>query len=532
VEDIKVKERLALVVYFISILGLSFCDSALWNDGTHFLFRLIDQGVFIDHLWNRYADILFELPTLLSLKVLGPGVFSTWLFKATLLLLPFMILALRYWRSTDRDSEANHFLLAVIFLIIPFSLMFPISTINLSLCFGALILHVLLKKQLTFFDLILFSLSHLVLFFGHDFGALIPVFVIGYCLLQLGRPLTPSLKLKHVMLAEILFLLGLIIYRYPIWLKNSDYVGETDFFDYEYYQFFFPYFVSIGLMSFSKRLSRFKWLQALLVLVFVWGIYQMKDYMLYSSTYHTRYFMLPALLVLFVICLKATQRRLPWSFFLSSCLMLGAIELKAIHLWWHFKLPEVKGGGCFAYPVDPKQWMPPEWTISYYSLIKQNSIRPERIFIPSLYTVDGQCQRYGSSIVYAKDFLIHVNTFKGRISPELFTSQNIQQVYEELPYEDKDGRLRLPFEGSLGFNLGSMLKETSCLYLKIEGPPLLSRLIFELDGKNIHEEEVSGLKDILLEIKRPSEKLLVTVKTPEQIIFRDVRAVACPIQTH
>jgi hypothetical protein len=45
VEDIKVKERLALVVYFISILGLSFCDSALWNDGTHFLFRLIDQGV-------------------------------------------------------------------------------------------------------------------------------------------------------------------------------------------------------------------------------------------------------------------------------------------------------------------------------------------------------------------------------------------------------------------------------------------------------------------------------------------------------
>jgi hypothetical protein len=516
-------EKITLLFHFACFFLLSFTDAALWNDGVHFLYRIIDQQSFwVDSYWLRYSDVIFQIPTLLSLSTIGISAFTNWVFKATLLLLPFCVLVPFLQRHAGH-GVAKYFVFLIITLVMPFGLLFPIGTYNISLVAGALILGALLSEKRRPLDIAIFLCSHVVLFFGHELGVSIPLIVIVYSACNYHLNFFKKMSFKYLLCSEVLFLIGLILFRLPLMMKNQNYVASLPFYGWDFQYTLYLYLFLLGLSGLVMRGLWSKLLHGLFLMWFLYELYVIDGHYFYSAVYLGRYLLFPFAGLVFLFCWIFPHLRASKYSALVSVVLLMAISSKAAYLWGQLELEE-NLIGCSEIKLPEHGWLPPEWSIPFYSLVKQTTEKPRMILVgPSV-----QCQRFGRYFLFGKDVVYHVTKFDNKIDGSLLL-QAIPQARMSLPYRDTEQKLRLPEGAELELKPVGEYPDNSCLKLGLKSFGGISEVEVTADGTLLVMPQFGEEEQIFYQrLNRSFELLHLRFRTPTQINVSEAMIVSCP----
>jgi hypothetical protein len=526
VKYINVKERVWLPCYFVILIVASFSDLALWNDGANFLYYLINTGkFFVDTMWGRQSDALFEIPTLISLHFLGPSPFTIWIFKATLLLLPSSLLALQilsYQRS--EETKAARFLTSVMLWILPFSLLFAVGTINLSLVASATAFGILLKKKQSPVDLGIFLLAHIILFFGHDFVLFHFLFLILWSLF--------SLKARwKFLIFEILWCLLFIAYRAPYWEKNqiyADYISQIP----TYFNFFhFPIYCLVGYLA---RFTTIHWRGVTWFL----GIYiSASIYILYPNDFFftvltIRYFAIPFVILLFLIETRSSSWNLGKTELTLAFLLMTLIYIKPMIYWNNFNqkldLLTEQEGCVSTTAAEFGNWNPPEWTVPFLSILSQNTYTPQSVVVVD--SRNKECVRMGSELIIGQSFQYQTVSFYQKIRPrldfekiKLFTSP--LPLKREVPFIMLAGWASIQFKLSPGTNKGCIK-----ILMKAINSESIPEVIFSADKQLLEKMHLVGEVQKIIQVK-DARFLNVAVMTiaPEALVWiKEAEEISCP----
>jgi hypothetical protein len=509
VEIINVKERLGFLAYSLIFFALSFTDAAIWNDGTHFLYQLINHGLFVDHLWNRYSDIIYQIPTLGALKFFGWTPFSYWVFKATLYFLPLLSLAAMALRKKSHDEQEKGFVWAVFFLILPFGLMFPASIINITVTFGTVALAIALKNRVSKWDLVLLLFSHLVLFFGHELGVLVILALI----------LHYSLKMKDTASRwhlgfEILFFILFVAAKYELLIKNKLYLSNLRLADESIGYFFLTVVLFSGIVKLVSKTTLANITAGIVLFYFSIAMFANGQDEFYFNVSSVRFSLVPFVVILFMAFRFWPSTLVSKSFVVHCTFILFAMSLKAFITWSSFVLPSSSLAGCRVLPKHELQWSPPGWTVPLLSVLKQYSLKPKNVWVLSDSLDKSECLRFGDYLVLDKDYQYHLIGFHWRIDGTHLL-QNVPQAEFPIPYHDLKRELVLPRVGVIKFfNHEQLPPVGKCLNVEIiHLPQTASKLIVEINGQEKHRQEVVSNVTLSLPISARFRDVMITMNS-------------------
>jgi hypothetical protein len=514
--------KITLLFHFLCFLLLSFTDAALWNDGAQFLFRVIDrQRPWVDGTWLRYSELIYQIPTVLLLQTIGLSAFSNWVFKATLLLLPFCLLAPFALRRAG-DEVGKHFIFLVIILVMPFGLLFPIGTYNLSLVAGSLILSLLFSHERNAEDVAVYISSHLLIFFGHELGMAIPLMVIFYSLFNHERSFYKKVSFKYLVWFELIFLIAMGLFRLPLLIRNHSYVTNLTLYGWDFQFTLYPFLFLLGVSSLGARGFFSKLVHSFFVIWFLFELYELGGHYFYSSVYLGRYYLFPFAGLIFILCWMLPGLRAGKYTALISVILLTAISSKAAYLWGQLELEE-NLTGCSEMKAPEHGWLPPEWSIPFYSLTKQTTYRPKMILVaPGI-----QCQRYGRYFLLGKDVIYHVIGFNGKIDSSLFM-ESVPQARVSLPYQDPEQKLRLYNFAELELTPVGMFPENPCVELRLKSFEGISEVEASVDGNLLQKHQFDGTEVVHLPLGESFQLLHLRFRTPVYVNLGEASLVSCP----
>lgn len=506
VEIINVKERLGFLAYLLIFFVLSFTDAAIWNDGTHFLFQMVNHGLFVDHLWNRYSDVIYQIPTLSVLKIFGWNSFTYWTFKATLYFLPLLSLGVMALRSVDTDEKSRSFIWAVFFLILPFGLMFPAGIINLTVTFGTLALAVALKSRVTKWDLLIFLLSHGVLFYGHEFGVFVILALILHYVAKLKEP-----NSFWFLSFEILFLIVFMATKYELLMNNKGYISNLRMSE-DYVGFFFLAAVLLtGMVKLFSDTLITRIVGGSVLFYSLMSMFSTNHNEFYFNVSSARFSLVPMLVLVFMAFRFWPSTIVSKQFIIHCFFLLCMLTFKVLLVWTGFHFPNDSFVGCRVLPKHEYQWTPPAWTVPMLSILKQYSLKPKRVWVIS---DSSECQRFGDYLVMAKDYQYHLLGFH-RIIDGTDLMQNVPQAEFTLPYLDLQEELIFPRVGHVKFiNISHESPIGKCLNLDIKYfPNTTSNLVVEIDGSENFRTEVNSDTKLSLPLRHQFKEVVVNMSS-------------------
>ncbi len=524
-ELINVKERRVFLIYLLFFFLLTFTDAALWNDGTHFLYQLVNKGFFIDHLWNRYSDFIFQIPTILSLKVFGPSPFSYWVFKATLYFIPLISLGL-FASSKSQEPRTKKFAWAVLFLVIPFGLMFPIGTINLSVTFGTMTLGLALKDRLKSWEIVLFLLCHLVILFGHDLGILFILCLIGHYLLKVKD--SPMRKFLGF---EFFFLLLFIAFKYKLFVANQSYISSLSLSNDLFSRFSLSVVLVSGILLLSSKSKLAKILAATVLFYLSIAMLKRTPEAYYLNIFSIRLFLVPTVIIIFALFRFLPSFIIPKGYLLFCPVILVLLSLKAFVIWSSFSIPDTSFIGCRILPSQENKWSPPRWTIPMLSILKQHTYKPDHIWASTSLGEEGKCTRFGDHLLLAKGLQYHLIGFDLKIDASN-SLKNIPQAQFSIPYSDLKKEIVLPKGAALKFTkINQKFVPGQCVTINLQNysnEP--SEFMIEIDNESRIEDKIDSELKLILSLRKKLKEVIVTAKSSSNsgINVEKVTVESCP----
>jgi hypothetical protein len=409
---------------YLGVLGVLIFSAignfSLWNDGAHFLFRLLEHGLFLDPLWGRKLDYSFQLIPSLILLLSDDLSLVTFSFKVSVLLTPILIMMLRsIFLIKVGEKKAVSFLNSFLFWIVPIVLFFPVSTIYLSVSIGAILLSLFLQKKKYLGDSLVLFILMILISLGHELAYVLLVMplLILYVTKNTSTNDSPW-NYKTIVAMTVIGFTIILAYRIPFWTGKLAYIsssrvgGVADYVGMIIWLGFIPW----GIVSEKLALKRLSGLLFIIGLVCI-GMSHYKDFYSWVTIY--RFLVVALLLNLFYIAYKFDINE---SKFIKLGSILYLVMLFKVSIFWRgsdrsFHIYSATPGCKVVSENDFKSFTPPYWTFPYLSVILQESYQLTSILFHDLDRA-GDCVRSGKTVLFSPSKMNTYIDFHGKFKAD------------------------------------------------------------------------------------------------------------------
>jgi hypothetical protein len=174
------------IIYLFLFLfaGYFYLERILYADAAYYTFKMVNFSSFNIEL-NRYASVLYELPSYLALKMGLSLRTIVFLFSLSVILVSYLgyILCIHYFKNV----VGGFIILLLNFIGVSSSFFFPISELNIGLIF-CIVLYAWLEKRNNFrFDITTIFIGTLIIIasiLSHPGVAPVVVFIFGFYMIK------------------------------------------------------------------------------------------------------------------------------------------------------------------------------------------------------------------------------------------------------------------------------------------------------------------------------------------------------------